>query len=127
MCQISDQIKLCTCSSVKGIKSNVWYLSRFHENEKQIMGEVVGGFFDRTESHRETHLALESILNETNRFDQEMNLQEEDWLKIKLPISNIDKVATFEFIYENGKWRKTILDPFSRDSYKFEKSGFVKN
>lgn len=100
-------------------------MSRFQENEKQIMGEVVGGFFDRTESHKKTHLALEKVLNETNRFDQEMNLLEADWLKIKLPISNSDKVATYEFIYENGKWRKTIMDPFSRDSYKLEARGKV--
>lgn len=125
MCQISDQIKLCTCGSVKGLKSNIWYLSRYYQNEIILVGEVVGGFFDRSESYQQRHAALEEVLNQRNRFDQDLRIEDADYLKIKLPGVDSDEVETFEFQYEEGKWRKTIMDPFAFDHFRLEARGTV--
>ena len=125
MCQISDELEVCTCNSVKGKKVYFWFLSRYKESSRFIVGDVVVNYFERTDSFKETHQQLENLLNEKNRFDQDLEFQPGDMLKIKLPGKDKNKIQTFDFEFIGEAWVKTIVSPFSNSEYRLDKRGVI--
>lgn len=101
MCEISNEIKFCTCLSGNyNDLENSWIIIRRKANMYKV-GQTV--FNESGLKIKETEIkSIENKLNSQNMFDFEFIPKDEDLLKIKLVYQN--KCSEYYFKYLNDKW-----------------------
>lgn len=105
MCQISEQLKFCSCKDVNVSNGNYWILSR--RNDKYLkIGQTV---FEKNSLKIDKYQIdkLLTRLNENSLFDFDYNPRKDDKLEINLKVNN--KEFEYSFIYSKGKWEKNSI------------------
>jgi hypothetical protein len=123
MCQVSQQLKLCTCKTTDVTRlKHYWRLCRHNGGTDGIVGETllpanIGEAADRLNSK-----LLLALLNEANCFDVELALQPKDILELHFTCHTEELTMPWEgnflvyaFVYKNGKWYKGEYDPFGEN------------
>jgi hypothetical protein len=120
MCEISDQLRLCTCAitELETLK-DYWVLYRPDGGNNVLVGmtKLPANFYITQNESNEKKLL--HLLNEGNCFDVDLNQQEGDVLELHLACmpENADELNTlpylaYTFKWENRKWGKTEYDSF---------------
>ncbi len=133
MCEVSDNIKFCTCSSdVENLK-HYWVLHRKSKNleEMQICvgtyimpNEKAMGFLEINTK------TLVKRLNEPDAFDVVLELKNKDILEVVLNNNskNYEDRITYAFEYKKGKWKSIEYDFFElMNEFEETDAGKMKN
>ena len=114
MCQVSNKLKLCTCSatSAMGLK-NYWVFHRFIKGRNHfIIGEpmlpTTISFKDDTYNRQ----LLLQLLNEGNVFDVELNPKEKDRLQLSFSMARglLTNEVYYGYEFRKGKWKALVFD-----------------
>lgn len=101
MCQISNQIKFCTCNKQVALTANSNFWVIYRQRTGAVIGEVV--FNENTLQLEDIEVQkLQDKLNETNMFDFEYIPENEDKLIVNLSYKGQN--AEYCFKYMNHKW-----------------------
>ena len=118
MCEISDELKLCTCSNAEEL-GNYWVLYRYNKDKNElIVGEILLPRIITLEEIRNKDNLL-VLLNKNNCFDFEYQPQNKDRLLISLLDSanndfdeEYSESITYGYEYKNGKWKIKDYETF---------------
>lgn len=118
MCEISDELKLCTCSNAEELE-NYWVLYRYNKDKNElIVGQPILPRDITVEELINKDIFCE-FLNKKNCFDFEYQPQNNDRLLISLLDStnkDFDEEYTesiaYGFEYRNGKWNIKDYETF---------------
>ena len=133
MCEISDKIKFCTCSSdVENLK-HYWVLHRKSANSDDM--QICVGMYMMPNEKAQEFLKINSTtlvnrLNDSDAFDVDLELKNKDILEVVINnrSENYEDRVTYAFEYNKGKWKSTDYDPFFlMNKYEEEFSGKMKN
>lgn len=113
MCEITDQIKFCTC--VKGHYSKLshyWLYYRFGEKKENIlMGTAIIPDYLSMPDYIENQFKLLGRLNNSDAFDVEIHPKDGDRMEIVL--NNLgNSRAEFHFIFQDSSWNWENHNPF---------------
>ena len=133
MCEISDKIKFCTCSSdVENLK-HYWVLHR-KSAKLDEMQFCVGTYMlpnEKAMAFLEINTTtLENRLNEEDAFDVDLELKNKDILEVVINNSskNYEDRITYAFEYKKGKWKSIEYDFFElKNEFEETDSGKMKN
>lgn len=134
MCEISDELKLCTCSNAEELE-NYWVLYRYNKDKNElIVGEILLPRIITLEEIRNKDNLL-VLLNKNNCFDFEYQPQNKDRLLISLlDTTNNDfdegysENITYGYEYKNGKWKIKDYETFEwYEKYDEILEGKIKN
>ena len=109
MCQVSDQIKFCTCASDIDIEEmdNYWVLHRRDPNKNDMVMGSVNSLIGIDEKDFEiNHKILEKRINESDAFDIPLALQAGDTLHIHIttPKADINTEDNYASVFpKNGR------------------------
>lgn len=115
MCEISDELKLCTCSNAEELE-NYWVLYRYNKDKNElIVGEILLPRIITLEEIRNKDILL-ALLNKINCFDFEYQPQNKDRLLISLQTNAEEdfeeESIAYGFEYRNGKWKIKDYETF---------------
>ena len=118
MCEISDDLKLCTCSNAEELE-NYWVLYRFNKDKNElIVGEILLPRIITLEEIRNKDILL-ALLNKNNCFDFEYHPHNKDRLLISLLDSTnndfdeeYSESIAYGYEYKNGKWKIKDYETF---------------
>ncbi len=115
MCEISDELKLCTCSNAEEL-GNYWVLYRYNKDKNElIVGEILLPRIITLEEIRNKDILL-ALLNKINCFDFEYQPQNKDRLLISLQTNAEEdfeeESIAYGFEYRNGKWKIKDYETF---------------
>lgn len=130
MCQLSDNIKFCTCTAEEADDlPNYWLLHRYvGERDIQTLGLPMLPTSFRDNNFEQHQLLLEKRLNEPDAFDKPMKFKARDFMEIVINnhSSEAEERYTYAFEFKKGKWKSTKYDPFDlMNRYKEMKFGEV--
>jgi hypothetical protein len=122
MCEITDQIKFCTC--VKGHYSKLphyWLYYRFGKKKENIlMGTAIIPSYLSLPVYIENQFKLLGRLNNPDAFDVEIHPKDGDRREIVL--NNLEKSrAEFHFVFQDSSWDCENHDPFESLNHHIEK------
>ena len=133
MCEISDKIKFCTCSSDVETLKHYWVLHRKSANLDE-MQFCVGTYMmpnEKAMAFLEINTTtLEKRLNESDAFDVHLELKNKDILEVVInnKSRNYEDQITYTFEYNKGKWKSIEYDFFElMNEYEETDSGKMKN
>lgn len=110
MCQLSENLKLCTCNDVSE-GDNWWALYRNNpEKQEIIMGELLLPNDFSPEDYKNEELLL-SLLNAHQCFDFEYNPQNKDRLVLHFSQSQGGRFLYHSFEYKSKKWKVIEYHP----------------
>ena len=116
MCNISNKIKLCSCTNRSVNKlDHYWILHRFNEaRDIIIIGEPIMPYEMSNPNYGINVATLKTRLNDNDAFDIAIKFEEKDQLEIVFNhlIKDPSKTFTYYFKYTNGKWFEEDNDPF---------------
>lgn len=129
MCNISNKIKLCSCTNRSVNKlDHYWILHRFNEaKDIIIIGEPIMPYEMPNPNYGINAATLTTRLNDNDAFDIVIKFEEKDQLEIVFNqlAKDPSKILTYHFKYTNGKWFEEDNDPFylmnHYDEFKFGK------
>jgi|SRR5690606_29102760 len=131
MCEISDQIKLCTCTE-KNIEEldDYWILYRLKEPNnytKIVIGMSISSFYsDKLTKETNIELMLK-LLNSNRIFDKPIPIINDDVLYIHLLHNNGYTSIEYQFKFTGKAWKNIPLDDISIYMNGKESSGKVQN
>jgi hypothetical protein len=112
MCNISDKLKLCTCSDVNTDHSHYWVLYRFVKGKKEMtVGEIIMPAHIEPETDTSNQNLLLTLLNTGNVFDEPVNAVNKDLLLLSFKTKKGDHI-NYGFLFRKGCWEGTKYDPF---------------
>lgn len=132
MCEISDKIKFCTCSSdVENLK-HYWVLHR--KSAKLDEMQFCVGTYMMPNEKAKAFLEINSTtlinrLNESDAFDMNLELKNKDILEVVInnKSDNYEDRITYTFEFKKGRWKNIEYDPFFlMNKYEEELSGKMK-
>jgi len=116
MCNISNIIKLCSCTNRSVNKlDHYWILHRFNEaKDIIIIGEPIMPYEMPNPNYGINAATLTTRLNDNDAFDIAIKFEEKDQLEIVFNNLTKDpsKTFTYYFKYTNGKWFEEDNEPF---------------
>jgi hypothetical protein len=129
MCNISNKIKLCSCTNRSVNKlDHYWILHRFNEaKDIIIIGEPIMPYEMPNPNYGINAATLTTRLNDNDAFDIAIKFEEKDQLEIVFNqlAKDPSKTLIYYFKYTNGKWFEEDTDPFDLmnhyDEFKFGK------
>ena len=111
MCEHKNGFRLCTCEGypfdIPGVNF-VWRLYRYRFRKKLGMTGSVVWSVNELKDGFTADFVLEKI-NTRNCFDFEYEPVEKDAIKF---FHNPNNSGYMCFVFENGRWRKGMIDPF---------------
>jgi hypothetical protein len=113
MCEITDQIKFCTCAKGHYSKlSHYWLYYRVGEKKESIMkGTAIIPDYLSMPDYIENQYKLLERLNNPDAFDIEIHPKEGDLMEIVL--NNLgNSRAEFHFIFQDSSWDWENHNPF---------------
>ena len=118
MCEISDDLKLCTCSNAEELE-NYWVLYCFNKDKNELMvGEILLPRIITLEEIRNKDILL-ALLNKNNCFDFEYHPHNKDRLLISLLDSTnndfdeeYSESIAYGYEYKNGIWKIKDYETF---------------
>ena len=117
MCEISDKIKFCTCSTdVENLK-HYWVLHR-KIKDKNLRNHVLGLLSCPSDKELDYFLinsaTIENRLNESDAFDVPMNFINKDVLEVVInnKAENYGDCFSYSFEYKKGIWKSFESDCF---------------
>ena len=133
MCEISDKIKFCTCSSDVEKLKHYWILHRKMKKNEMIqvcvgtymmLNEKAQAFFELNTS------TLLKRLDDSDAFDVDLDLKNKDILEVVINnISrNYEDQITYAFEYNKGKWKSIEYDFFElKNEFEEKQAGKMKS
>ena len=108
MCEVSKNLKLCTCHSDMDEIENVWMYARFVDGKRHfILGEPMVPNYINPATNKVNKMRITRMLNQRNCFDIEINHMDKDQLHL-----SFDKYSLFySFEYRNNKWKSIQSEP----------------
>ncbi len=108
MCEVSKNLKLCTCNSDMDEIENVWMYARFVDGKRHfILGEPMVPNYINPATNKVNKMRITRMLNQRNCFDIEINHMDKDQLHL-----SFDKYSLFySFEYRNNKWKSIQSEP----------------
>ncbi len=108
MCEVSKNLKLCTCHSSIDELENVWMYTRFIEGkEEYIIGMPMLPYGINPATDKANRYRICRMLNQRNCFDIEIQHMDKDQLHL-----SFDKYSLFySFEYRNNKWKSIQSEP----------------
>jgi hypothetical protein len=133
MCEVSDKIKFCTCSSdVENLK-HYWVLHR-KSAYSDVIEICVGTYMMPNEKAMEfleiNTTTLIKRLNEADAFDIVLELKNKDILEVVInnKTEKYEDRITYAFEYKKGKWKSIEYDFFElMNEFEETNSGKMKN
>lgn len=126
MCNLSKGFKLCSCDGDKLAASEIGWVLKRRDNNKEI-SSIRGKPFIYQMNLSEKQLKAHTVqqLNERNCFDFEYQPQEDDFLTIKAGENNF----WMAFRYQKGLWQEDESTKFNtwRQQLDHYKKGIVEN
>lgn len=115
MCEISDELKLCTCSNAEELE-NYWVLYRYNKDKNElIVGQPILPRDITLEELINRDIFCE-FLNKKNCFDFEYQPQNKDRLLISLQTNSEEdfeeESIAYGFEHRNGKWKIKDYETF---------------
>jgi hypothetical protein len=115
MCEITDQIKFCTC--VKGHYSKLphyWLYYRVGEMKEELcMGDARTPFEYFVSDFRANQIKLANRLNESDAFDIPIKPKAGDRMEIVINnLKSYEERVVYSFRYKNRQWIIDEYDPF---------------
>lgn len=101
MCELSEDLKLCTCNTVSFSEGNYWAISR-RKKGWIVIGQTIFNENQLNIKNNELDQLLEKI-NKKNIFDFDYIPHENDKLKVNFNVAG--KNSDFEFIFSKGQWK----------------------
>lgn len=130
MCTISSKLKLCTCSTkdVYTLK-NFWVLHRYVKGKNdEVVGEVILPYFNHLVDVELNEQTLQTLLNEGNVFDFDLELKNKDLLHLAFTFKGNKGYNNYGFEFKKGKWKNVGHDSLTwmwrHEEFKY---GKVKN
>ena len=128
MCNVSKNLKLCTCSIVDIEKlDNFWILYNYKKSQIIMIGEpmLLQEFEIEEGVDKSNFETLAKMLNADNCFDVELEIKNKAILEINFgcKIKNREKKKVnlvYEFIFKNGKWIANGYDPFNANKLQIQ-------
>lgn len=116
MCQISDKIKFCSCSStsIESLK-HYWLLYRYEKQKDSFtLGLAMMPTYLKDQNFKINQSAILEKLNSEDGFDQIIDFNEKDIFEVGINHKDYETGQSFfyQFIFKKGKWHPTKLDPF---------------
>ena len=103
MCEVSDKLKLCTCSSDIEELDNYWVLHRFEKDRWVIiMGETMPPSEIDLKVDLKNKELLAKLINEPDVFDKTIKPKEKDRLSINFKCS--EEYMTYGFEFQKERW-----------------------
>lgn len=122
MCDLTKGFKLCTCAGEILKPEDIdWSLQRKDESLPILHVKGKASIPEFTNKEEELKQNIIELLNKENCFDFDYQVQEGDFLKIRIDKGN-NRWAAFRFL--KGEWRNdtsTSLDSWRRQMVHFEK------
>jgi hypothetical protein len=116
MCEVSDKLKLCTCSSDISKLKYYWVFYRYVGDKlESIMGEPIMPVAINPETDLLNQQLLAKLLNDGNVFDFELNPRAKDRLLLAFNIAKGKKDESwlhYGFEYKRKKWTGCEYDSF---------------
>jgi len=117
MCEISDQIKLCTCTE-KNIEEldDYWILYRLQDPGDYITvvdGILIPEFSTNKKTEKINIEQLLKLLNSNSIFDKPIPLFKDDILSIRLLNPNNFTSIEYQFKFTGKAWKNIPLDDIS--------------
>lgn len=133
MCEISNDLKLCTCKNTDNLK-NSWELHRYHEDQDVfVVGQPLFPVMITPQDLQNRDILL-SLLNEKNCFDFAYTPKSKDRLLFILKNINgehVDYQSEYifhGFSYNGKKWKHEDFDSFEwMRKHEVEKQGMIEN
>jgi hypothetical protein len=139
MCQVSDQLKLCSCKTknVEDLK-HYWILKRYHDESewKDIVGQTILPANIGEDAHKLNINTIRKTLNSGKCFDVALQHQENDILELHFTCnaetekdsmySGHGNYLAYAFVFKNNKWKKTDYDPFGANLAEVQKGKIVR-
>lgn len=115
MCEITDQIKFCTC--VKGHYSKLphyWLYYRVGEMKEELcMGDARTPFEYFVSDYKANEIKLANRLNESDAFDIPIKPKAGDRMEIVIKnLKSFDERVVYSFRFKKRKWTIDEFDPF---------------
>jgi hypothetical protein len=132
MCEISGEIKFCTCSraTVKTLK-NYWKLYRYSISQLDVLGLVLYSNELAVDNFPLNRDRILKRLNDKDAFDQPMHFMENDRMQIVIEGSGEkgnDVPFSYNFIFNEGEWKYQQTSPFELENdYLLHKTGRIDN
>jgi len=117
MCQISDKIKFCNCSSasIESLK-HYWLLYRYEkQNVSFTLGLAAMPSYLRDENFKINQSTILERLNSKEGFDKNMEFKEKDVFEVGINHNRIDEEQSlfYQFVFKKDRWHPIKLDPFA--------------
>lgn len=117
MCEISDQIKLCTCTN-RNIEEldDYWVLYRLQDPGDYITvvdGILIPEFSTNKKTEKINIEQLLKLLNSNSIFDKPIPLFKDDILSIRLLNPNNFTSIEYQFKFTGKAWKNIPLDDIS--------------
>ena len=130
MCEISHQLKLCTCSEVPEDRS-FWELFIYHQDQDLcVVGQPLFPYHITPQDLQDRDCLLQ-LLNEKNVFDFDYVPKTKDRLLIAIKKQNEEEESPFVFhgySYRNKKWHHEDYDTFEwMHKHDVEHQGNIEN
>jgi hypothetical protein len=133
MCEVSDKIKFCTCSSDVEKLNHYWVLHRKLTNPDEMQFCI--GMYTLPNEKALKYLeinttTLENRLNEPDAFDVVLELKNNDILEVVLNnrAKDYEDLIIYAFEYNDGKWKSIEYDTFElMNEFKETDSGKMKD
>jgi len=113
MCQVTDQLKFCTCTK-GGHKNlpNYWLLYQYNKKKELFcIGEPVIRWNELNPHHHLNEAKILARINEVDAFDKKIAFKDKDQLEVVLNNLSTDQMVFF-FEYQQGQWKKADHDMF---------------
>jgi hypothetical protein len=130
MCQVSNKLKLCTCTSDFDKLKHYWIFYKFIKEKNDILiGQSLFPEYFILRNHPDNEVILEKLLNEGNAFDIANVPNSKDRLELSFTCNDYsENRMTYGFEYIKDKWVAKKFDYFEWMSNHTEKSfGKIKN
>lgn len=137
MCEVSDQLKLCSCKTknVEYLK-HYWVLKRHNGENNCLVGEAILPANIGEDADKVNIRTIGKMLNCGNCFDIELQHQENDILELHftfhadpakyLMLPCHGDYLAYAFVCKNNKWKKTYFDPFGANLEDIQKGKIVR-
>lgn len=133
MCEISNDLKLCTCTNTEDLE-NSWELHSYHEDQDVlVVGEPLFPIMLTAQDLKNKDVIL-SLLNQKNCFDFDYTPKSKDRLLFILkningePLDYQSEYIFHGFSYNGKKWKHEDFDSFEwMRKHEVEKQGEIKN
>jgi hypothetical protein len=116
MCEISENIKFCTCSSdsIDNLK-HYWLLYRYDENKDGfILGRVILPSYYRDQNFKINQSTILERLNNGDGFDKMIEFKAKDIFEVG--INRLEDATEnsfyYQFVFKKGKWHPTKSNTF---------------